>query len=147
MFEAEDWANLNALIVSEDCGFRTVIRANCERIGLRDVDEAKNGAEAFNLIATKPYSVLLVHGQLHPSGTKFVEVLRKNGERIMGGGDVPVVIVANEGATREMVFEAADVHANYLLQLPISAKGLMKGLHIAITQPEAFGARANAVRS
>lgn len=137
---------MNALIVSEDGGFRSIIRNNCNRLGMRDVEEARSGTEAFNLLMAKPYSVLLVHGALQPSGAKFVEVLRKSATKVAGADHVPVVLIANEGATPQMVFEAADAGANYLAQLALSAQGLMKAMTIAVSQPTAFRDRANQAR-
>lgn len=147
MGNAIDWSRMSAIVVAEDKGFRSIVQNTLRRIGLRDVEAAKTGSDAFNLLMSNSYSLIVVHREMKPSGAKFVEVLRKNGTKIIGAAQVPVVIVANEGATPEMIFEAADCGANYLAQLPISAQSLMKAAQIAISQPQAFAERANAARA
>ncbi len=146
MFNAEEWSALSTLILADNDSFRSVVRSNCRRIGFGAVEDATTGTEAINMLMVKFYSVLIVQREMKNGGVKFIDLLRQNASRIAGGDRLPVVVIANAGATPEMIFEAADAGANYLIQLPVSAKGLMKGLHIAITQPGVFASRAQAVR-
>jgi len=147
MIESHQWAGMSALIVSDNNGFRSVIRSHCQRIGMRRVETANSEDEALTFLTTNDYSVVIVHVQTNPGGMDFVQNLRKSGARIPSAEQVPVVIVSNEGATPQMIFEAADAGANYLAQLALSAQALMKAITIAVTQPNAFSQRVQTVRS
>ncbi|MBT3359103.1 MAG: hypothetical protein HN403_05695 [Rhodospirillales bacterium] len=143
--------------MSEMAAFRHIIRSHCKNIGISHVEQAATGDQALQTMVnwgitetretkdTGETSIVVVHDLVgaEPIGARFAKALKKVRARFPNSGFVPVVIVFDGEVTVRTIHAFADAGANYLLRMPISAQGLMKGMHIALTQPNAFRERAN----
>lgn len=152
MYSENEWSGHRAIIVSEMATFRQIIRGHCKNIGIHDVDQAITRDQALNPVVSwdtreatkaKDTSIVVVHDVVgaDPIGARFAKALKDARAKIPNSDFVRTVIVYDGEVTMRTIHEFADAGANYLLRMPISAQGLMKGMYVALTQPNAFKER------
>lgn len=108
------------------------------------MDQAATGADALKAMTASETSIVVMHDgtDSHPNGVRFTRALRNSLSRIPNADVTPVVIVYDGEVTLKILQDVANAGANYLLRMPVSAQSLMKAMHFAITQPDAFRERA-----
>lgn len=118
-----DVSGINVLIVEDNLHFRTLIRTILQTVGFECVEEARDGAEAFEVLSSFEADLVIIDWKM--DGLDGLECAR----RIRTDEDSPnryLPIIMLTGYTEESLASAArDVGVNDFLGKPISAKSLM----------------------
>ncbi len=118
-----DASGINVLIVEDNLHFRTLIRTILQTVGFENVEEARDGAEAFEVLSSFDADLAIIDWKM--DGQDGLECVR----RIRTDEDSPnrfLPIIMVTGYTEDSLAMAArDVGVNDFLGKPISAKSLM----------------------
>lgn len=118
-----DVSEINVLIVEDNLHFRTLIRTILQTIGFGNVEEARDGAEAFEVLSSFDADLAIIDWKM--DGLDGLECVR----RIRTDEDSPnkfLPIIMVTGYTEDSLAKAArEVGVNGFLGKPISAKSLM----------------------
>jgi len=131
-----DISRLNVLIVEDNLHFRTLIRTILHALGVENVEEARDGSEAMEVLASFEADMAIIDWKM--DGVNGVECVRQ----IRTGEDstnrfLPIIMVT--GYTEEsLAREARDAGVNDFLGKPISAKSLLSRIIAVIEEESAF---------
>lgn len=118
-----DERNLNVLIVEDNLHFRTLVRTILETLGVPNIEEARDGAEAIDVLKNFPADLAILDWKMDGvDGIEFVRRIRRHEDS--SNRYLPIVMVT--GYTEDsLVREARDAGVNDFLAKPISAKSLL----------------------
>ena len=109
------------LVVDDSAVTRKAVRAMLQQIGLVNVDEAADGAEALGKIAMRNYALVISDWFMEPMpGIEFLMKLRRT-ER---GRRLPFIMMTAQNQRRFMEV-ARDAGATHFLAKPFTADTLM----------------------
>ena len=122
---------LRILLVEDNQHFRTLVRSILEAVGVGAIEEARDGAEAVEVLGTFPADLAIVDWKM--DGVDGIECVR----RIRRGDDnvnrfLPIIMLSGyseDGLMRD----ALGAGANGFLGKPISAKSLVSRI-VAVVQ-------------
>ena len=129
-------SEINVLIVEDNLHFRTLMRTILQALGVEIVEEARDGAEAMEVLASFDADLAIIDWKM--DGVDGVECVR----RIRSGEDsvnrfLPIIMVT--GYTDEnLAKEARNAGVNDFLSKPISAKSLMSRISSVISEDRSF---------
>jgi len=131
-------APLHILIVDDSLHIRRLVLTMLRAMGCVHIHEAKNIAQARDILARKPIDLALIDWMLDdPAGTgmDLVTFIRKSGTNDM----VYLPIIMMTGHTeRENIELARDMGVTEFLAKPFTARNLHTRLAILIDQPRPF---------
>lgn len=105
---------MKALVVDDSMTIRRIVIKSLELVGIREVVEASNGAEAVQAAAQQPFDVILMDWNMPQlTGVEALAQIRASGCR------TPVIMVTTE-AEKSRVIEAIRTGANDYLIKPFS---------------------------
>jgi CheY-like chemotaxis protein len=116
-----DFSSLRILLVEDSLHMRRILRTMLSGLGVRDIQEAEDGAEGLDrLRGVNPDIVLLDWVMPILDGIEFTKLART------GGGANPYVpiIMVSAHSERKSVIMARDAGVNEFLTKPLSAKAL-----------------------
>jgi two-component system chemotaxis response regulator CheY len=116
--------NNRIMIVDDSKAMRMIVRRTLKQAGFGsyDVEEATNGADAFDKIKNEPPKLVLSDWNMPDmSGYELLTKLRENAI------DVPFAMITTEG-TPEMRAKAASAGALFLIQKPFTPDELARAL-------------------
>ncbi len=131
-----DISQVNVLIVEDNLHFRTLMRTILKALGVETVEEARDGAEAMEVLASFDADMAIIDWKM--DGVDGVECVR----RIRHGEDnvdkfLPIIMVT--GYTDEtLANEARNAGVNDFLSKPISAKSLLSRINSVISDNRAY---------
>jgi len=131
-----DISQVNVLIVEDNLHFRTLMRTILMALGVETVEEARDGAEAMEVLASFDADLAIIDWKM--DGVDGVECVR----RIRNGGDnvsrfLPIIMVT--GYTDEsLAQEARNAGVSDFLSKPISAKSLLSRIVSVISENRPF---------
>jgi len=118
-----DVEKLKVLIVEDNVHFRTLVMAILQALGVENIEEARDGAEAIEVLNSFDANLVVVDWKM--DGVDGVECVR----RIRSSEDTPnrfLPIIMVTGYTEaSLVNDARDAGVNDFLAKPISAKSLL----------------------
>ncbi len=118
-----DTKKLKVLIVEDNVHFRTLVRAILQALGVESFEEARDGAEAIEVLKSFDANLVIVDWKM--DGVDGVECVR----RIRSSADSPnkfLPIIMVTGYTEaSLVNDARNAGVNDFLAKPISAKSLL----------------------
>ncbi|MBX7249622.1 MAG: response regulator [Caulobacteraceae bacterium] len=121
---------LKILVVDDNHHMRTILTEVLRAIGVRDVYEATNGAEALQKMRTQPIDIVIADLAMEPvDGIELVRLLRNAPDS--PNQMVPVIMVTGH-STERRVKEARDVGANEFLGKPVTARGVLERIQEVI---------------
>lgn len=124
---------LKVLVVDDDPRMRKVVRALLQVIGIRDIDEARDGQSGLDTICTHaPDMVILDWEMPSPNGPEFMRMLRSPGTFPLP--DVPVIMLTGY-SERSRVVEAMRLGVNEYLLKPVSSTALLARIVSILTKP------------
>lgn len=130
-----DFSSLRVLVVEDSLHMRRILRTMLNGLGVRDIQEAEDGAEGLDrLKGLNPDIVLLDWVMPILDGIEFTRLART------GGGSnpyVPIIMVSSH-SERQKVLMARDVGVNEFLTKPVSAKALHDRIVSVVTRPRPF---------
>ncbi len=129
-------SRVNVLIVEDNLHFRTLIRTILQALGVEIVEEARDGAEAMEVLASFDADLVIIDWKM--DGVDGVQCVR----RIRNGEDnvnrfMPIIMVT--GYTDEsLAIDARNAGVNDFLSKPISAKSLLSRINSVIAEVRPF---------
>ena len=118
-----DLEQVAVLIVEDNLHFRTLIRTILQALGFEDIEEARDGAEALEVLSSFEADLAIVDWKM--DGVDGLECVRRiRSEPVEVTKFLPIIMIT--GYTEEsLAKQARDAGANDFLGKPISAKSLM----------------------
>lgn len=129
-------SRLNLLVVDDNKHMRALVKSILHALGVRNVHEAIDGADAFKELRHFPADLIICDWNMEPlDGLDFVRLVRT-------GADSPnpyVSIIMLTGHTElNRVLEARDAGVHEFLAKPISAKKLYSRIKTIVEHERAF---------
>jgi len=129
-------SEINVLIVEDNLHFRTLMRTILQALGVETVEEARDGAEAMEVLASFDADLAIIDWKM--DGVDGVECVRRirNGEDFVNRF-LPIIMVT--GYTDEsLAKEARNAGVNDFLSKPISAKSLLSRINSVLSEIRPF---------
>jgi two-component system, chemotaxis family, chemotaxis protein CheY len=127
---------IKILLVDDNHHMRLLLTEMLRAIGVLEVHEAGNGAEAIQALRNQPIDIVMTDLAMQPmDGIDFVRRLR-NGHQIPNPM-VPVIMITGHSTLRR-VAEARDVGVNEFLSKPVTARGVIERISRVIEHPRPF---------
>jgi len=121
-----DLDKINVLIVDDSKTMLRIIKNTLSRIGVKNIDSAENGEEAFNLFKDKDYDIVLTDWNMPVmNGYQLVLAIRKINQ------DVPIVMITTEGGKAEVI-KALKAGVNNYIVKPFTPQILKEKLQAII---------------
>ena len=115
---------------------RVLLTEILRAIGVRQVYEANDGAEALQLMRTHQIDIIMSDLAMQPlDGIDFVRLLRNSPDS--PNPMAPVIMITGH-STHKRVNEARDVGVNEFLSKPVTAKGVLDRISRVVENPRPF---------
>ncbi|MFI4936304.1 MAG: response regulator [Caulobacterales bacterium] len=127
---------LRMLLVDDNHHMRVLLTEILRAIGVRQVFEANDGAEALQLMRTNPIDIVMTDLAMQPlDGIDFVRLVRNSPDS--PNPLVPVIMITGHSTLRR-VSEARDVGVTEFLGKPVTARGVIERISRVIDHPRQF---------
>jgi CheY-like chemotaxis protein len=127
---------LNILLVDDNHHMRVLLTEILRAIGVRQVFEANDGAEALRIMRAYPVDIIMTDLAMQPlDGLDFVRMLRKSPDS--PNPMAPVIMITGHSTIRR-VTEARDVGVNEFLSKPVTARGVLDRIARVVDNPRPF---------
>jgi two-component system, chemotaxis family, chemotaxis protein CheY len=127
---------LKILLVDDNPHMRILLTEILRAIGVRQVYEAVDGAEALSLLRRAAIDVVFTDLSMSGlDGIDFVNLVRKSPDS--PNPFVPIVMITGH-STERRVHEARDAGVNEFLAKPVTARGVIHRLTLLIENPRPF---------
>lgn len=131
-----DISKLSILIVEDNVHFRTLVRTILEALGIQNIEEARDGAEAMDVLKNFRADMAILDWKM--DGIDGVECVR----RIRFSNDsrnkfLPIILCTGY-AEDSLKREARDAGANAFLAKPISVKSLLSRITSVMEENKPF---------
>jgi two-component system chemotaxis response regulator CheY len=133
---APDGDGPTILVVDDNHHMRMLIMEILRAIGMRNVYEANDGAEALNIMRARRVDLVITDIAMQPiDGVDFVRLLRNAADS--PNPMAPVIMVTGHSTMRR-VREARDAGVNEFLVKPVTARGMLDRVRKVIDDPRPF---------
>jgi two-component system chemotaxis response regulator CheY len=127
---------LKMLLVDDNHHMRVLLSEILRAIGVRQVFEANDGAEALQIMRTHQIDIIMTDLAMQPlDGIDFVRLLRNSPDS--PNPMAPVIMITGHSTSRR-VTEARDVGVNEFLSKPVTARGVLERIAQVVDNPRAF---------
>jgi CheY-like chemotaxis protein len=127
---------LNILLVDDNQHMRVLLTEILRAIGVRNIYEANDGAQALQVMRNHPVDIIMTDLQMQPlDGIDFVRLLRKSTDS--PNPMCPVIMITGHSTLRR-VAEARDVGVTEFLSKPVTARGVLQRIGLVVEHPRAF---------
>jgi two-component system, chemotaxis family, chemotaxis protein CheY len=127
---------LNILLVDDNHHMRVLLTEILRAIGVRQVFEANDGAEALRIMRAHQVDIIMTDLAMQPlDGLDFVRRLRNSTDS--PNPMAPVIMITGH-STQRRVTEARDVGVNEFLSKPVTARGVLERIARVVDNPRAF---------
>ncbi|HVM98931.1 MAG TPA: response regulator [Caulobacteraceae bacterium] len=124
------------LLVDDNHHMRVLLTEILRAIGVRNVFEANDGAEALQMLRNHPIDIVMTDLAMQPlDGIDFVRLLRNSQDS--PNPMVPVIMITGHSTMRR-VAEARDVGVTEFLSKPVTARGVIERISRVIDHPRPF---------
>ena len=131
-----DFASLAVLIVDDNRHMRTVVRTILEAMGIKQIREAADGADALQKFALFPADLIICDRVMQPmDGVELVQRVRTGAES--PNPYVPIIMLTAHTEVARIV-EARNAGVHEVLAKPISAKALAERIAALFENPRPF---------
>jgi two-component system chemotaxis response regulator CheY len=132
---------LKILLVDDNHHMRVLLTEILRAIGVRQVFEANDGAEALQIMRTQQIDIIMSDLAMQPlDGIDFVRLLRNSPDS--PNPMAPVIMITGH-STHKRVNEARDVGVNEFLSKPVTAKGVLERIGRVVENPRSYVRTAN----
>lgn len=129
-------SRLNFLIVDDNKHMRALVKSILHALGVKNVLEAGDGADAFKELRHFPADVIICDWNMSPlDGLDFVRMVRTASDS--PNPFVPIIMLTGH-TEMNRVMEARDCGVHEFLAKPISAKKLYSRIRSIIENPRPF---------
>ena len=127
---------LKILLVEDNQHMRTIVREVLKGAGIRDIHEARDGAEAFDILRGFAADIAIVDFNMAPvDGIDFTRMLRKAPDSL--NPMMPVIMITGH-SERSRVEEARDAGVNEFVVKPLTATALLARLNAVVMNPRPY---------
>ncbi|HEX4198021.1 MAG TPA: response regulator [Caulobacteraceae bacterium] len=127
---------LKILLVDDNFHMRVLLTEILRAIGVRDVFEATDGAEALKCLRANQIDIIMTDLAMQPlDGIDFVRLLRNSPDS--PNPMAPVIMITGH-STHRRVQEARDVGVNEFLSKPVTARGVLSRIAQVVDNPRNF---------
>jgi CheY-like chemotaxis protein len=127
---------LKILLVDDNHHMRVLLTEILRAIGIRDVFEANDGAEALQIMRAYPIDIVMTDLAMAPlDGLDFVRKVRNSPES--PNPMVPIIMVTGHSTMRR-VEEARDVGVTEFLSKPVTARGVIERITRVVERARPF---------
>lgn len=131
-----DYGALKILLIEDNQHMRSIVAAILKASGIRDIREARDGAEGLEILRQYPADIALVDFNMSPlDGVEFTRLLRN--AKDSSNPYLPVVMITGH-SERSRVLEARDAGVNEFVVKPLTARALLKRIDMVIMRPRPF---------
>ncbi len=131
-----DLESLKVMIIDDNRHMRLLVKSIINVLGILDVAEAENGAEAFKALEEFEADLIIVDWKMSPmDGVQFTHRIRNDDD----SPNIYVPIIMLTGHTEvERVTEARDAGVTEFLAKPVSALQLFQRIRAIIEVPRQY---------
>lgn len=131
-----DLSLLHILVVDDNRHMRTLVRSILSALGIRNIMEAEDGAQAIKLMRTVDADIVICDWNMEPmDGITFTKLVRRGEE----SPDIYVPIIMLTGHTEmTRVVIARDAGVNEFLAKPVSAKNIYQRIKMILDNPRQY---------
>lgn len=130
------YENLRVVLADDNAHMRSIVSAVLKSIGIKDIREARNGAEALSLLCEGPSDVAVVDFRMEPiDGVEFTRLVRT--AKDSKNPYLPIIMLTGY-ADRTRVVEARDAGVTELIVKPVTASAVISRLNAVIYHPRPF---------
>ncbi|MCR6644224.1 MAG: response regulator [Terricaulis sp.] len=105
--------DMSILIVDDYKTMLRIVRSLLEQLGFRNVDEATDGKSAFDMIAARPYGLVISDWNMQPvTGLDLLKRVRANAST----ANLPFIMVTAEARTENVVAARQAGVNNYIIK-------------------------------
>ena len=123
-------------MVDDNHHMRVLITEILHAIGVRDVFEANDGAEALQLLRSYPMDMVMTDLAMQPlDGIDFTRLVRNSKDS--PNPMIPVIMITGHSTGRR-VAEARDVGVTEFLAKPVTARGVIERITRVVEHPRSF---------
>ena len=131
-----DYSSLKILLIEDNQHMRSIVGAILKGSGIRNVREARDGAEGLDMLRQFPADIALVDFNMEPiDGVEFTRLLRNASDS--SNPYLPVVMITGH-SERSRVIQARDAGVNEFVVKPLTARALLGRLDSVIMRPRPF---------
>ncbi|EGF89565.1 chemotaxis protein cheY [Asticcacaulis biprosthecium C19] len=131
-----DYTSLKILLVEDNQHMRSIVNAILKGTGIRNVREARDGAEGLDMLRQYPADIALVDFNMDPiDGVEFTRMLRNASDS--SNPYLPVVMITGH-SERSKVIRARDSGVNEFVVKPLTARALLGRIDSVIMRPRPF---------
>ena len=128
--------SINILLVDDNYHMRVLLGEILRAIGLRNVFEANDGAEALQMIRDNPIDIVMTDLAMQPlDGIDFVRLLRRSPDS--PNQMCPVIMITGH-STMARVNEARNAGVNEFLAKPLTARGVVERITQIVEHPRPY---------
>jgi len=127
---------LRVLLVDDNHYMRVLLAEILRAIGVKDIYEANDGAEALQAMRNHPVDIVMTDLSMQPlDGIDFVRLLRNSPDS--PNQMCPVIMITGH-STMARVQEARNAGVNEFLAKPLTARGVVERLDRVVEHPRAY---------
>ncbi|HTN41864.1 MAG TPA: response regulator [Asticcacaulis sp.] len=131
-----DYSSLKILLVEDNQHMRSIVTAILKGSGIRNVREARDGAEGLDMLRQYPADIALVDFNMNPiDGVEFTRMLRNSSDS--SNPYLPIIMITGH-SERSRVIQARDAGVNEFIVKPLTARALLGRLDSVIMRPRPF---------
>jgi len=128
--------NLRVLLVDDNQHMRAIVMTVLAGVGVRNVRETRDGAEALEALRDWPADVAIVDFQMFPiDGVEFTRMVR--GAPDSRNPYLPIVMMTGH-SEKSRVVEARDAGVTEFVAKPLTARSVLERLQAVIYRPRPF---------
>jgi CheY-like chemotaxis protein len=129
-------SDVRVLVVEDNVHFRNLVRSILTALGVSDVEEARDGAEALEVLKTFPATLAIVDWKM--DGVDGIECVRRIRSSDREAIRVLPLIMVTGYSEPALIQEAQDAGVNDFLAKPISAKSLLSRMTAVLRSTAPF---------
>ena len=131
-----DYSSLKILLIEDNQHMRSIVTAILKGTGIRNVREARDGAEGLDMLRQYPADIALVDFNMDPiDGVEFTKMLRNAPDS--SNPYLPIIMITGH-SERSRVIQARDSGVNEFIVKPLTARALLGRLDSVIMRPRPF---------
>jgi CheY-like chemotaxis protein len=131
-----DISNVNFLIAEDNPFMQAILKQLLRAFGVRNIREANDGSEVYNIMRTFHPDIILVDWEMAPvSGIDFVKLVRTADDS--PDRFIPMIMVTGH-SVQTRITGARDAGINEILIKPVSAVSLYQRIKSVIERPRQF---------
>ncbi|HRD28851.1 MAG TPA: response regulator [Caulobacter sp.] len=127
---------LKVLLVDDNQHMRAIVATILKGVGIREVREARDGAEGLQALREWPADIAIIDFRMHPiDGVEFTRMVRNSADS--KNPYLPIIMMTGF-ADRPRVCEARDAGVTELVVKPVTARSIIDRITAVVFHPRPF---------